>query len=292
MADLLKIAQEYVDWDPNEKTRSEISLLLSQNNTDELQKRFFPRIAFGTAGLRGAMKAGYAYMNDLTVIQAAQGLCAYLQKNVKDISKMGVCVGYDARHNSKRYAEWTAAVFLTQKIKVYLFSEFVPTPFVAYGTPNLGCAAGVMVTASHNPKDDNGYKVYWGNGCQIISPVDKGIYNSINENLKPWEALSLDILNNNNELLVDPLKQINERYFQDIQKWCFMKSENASASLKIGYTAMHGVGARFSAQSFSSFGLKPFFTTPLQNDPDPEFPTVAFPNPEEGKGALVTNLSF
>lgn len=155
-------AEEYVRWEPNADSKKEVETVLEEYkhsksavSSAELNTRFSGRIAFGTAGLRAEMKAGYVFMNDLTVMQASQGLCAYLLNEVPDVKKRGVVVGYDGRHNSKRFAELTTAVFLSRDIPVSLFSSMVPTPFVAYAS-GRGVAAGVMVTASHNPKQDNG----------------------------------------------------------------------------------------------------------------------------------------
>lgn len=275
---------KWLQWDRNEETIKEIKDLVANNNEAELKARLAKRIAFGTAGLRGPMQAGFACMNDLTVIQASQGLCKYLQTLVSDLKQRGVVVGYDGRHHSKEFAEWTAATFLSQGIKVYLFSTLVPTPFVSFATPHLKCAAGVMVTASHNPKDDNGYKVYWDNGCQINVPHDKGISDCIEQNLAPWEYNKAELLKS--ELLQDPTETISAAYLKEIvEKCCFHKSENTQA-VPVTYTAMHGVGAQWVAKAFEAFSLSPFIPVPQQVVPDAEFPTVAFPNPEEGKGAL------
>lgn len=150
-----------------------------------LSKRLLSRLTFGTAGLRGVMQAGFNSMNDLVVIQSAQGLLQYVLKCFPDKADRanGIVVGYDGRYNSKRFAELTAAVFLNSGITVWLYSEMVATPFIPFAIFEKNCMAGVMVTASHNPKEDNGYKVYWQNSAQIITPHDKNIEKSILENL-------------------------------------------------------------------------------------------------------------
>lgn len=278
-----ELCDKWLEWDKNPSTRAEIQALLDSGNNAELEKRMLPRIAFGTAGLRGRMEAGFSGMNDLTVIQASQGLCVYIQETHPDTSA-GIIVGYDGRHNSKRFAELTAATFLHKDIPVYLFDSVIPTPLVAFGVTNKKCMAGIVITASHNPKADNGYKVYWNNGCQISFPVDVGVTKGIQANLVPWP---IDV---DNVYSHSKLKAVNEEvvadYMTNAQKWCFNRETNAAESVKITYTAMHGVGLRMAERVYQAFGLNPFIQVKEQVQPDPEFPTVEFPNPEEGEGAL------
>lgn len=224
-------------------------------------------------------------MNDLTVIQASQGLCLHLMEEHKG-NNFSVVVGYDARHNSRRYALRTATSFLLKGVRVYLFGDICCTPFVPFAVTKLGCAAGVMVTASHNPKEDNGYKVYGANGAQIISPTDKHISDTILANLEPWEgAWSADLVKG--PLCSDELAQVGDAYFASIVS---SRRGGPRTGVKFAYTAMHGVGHRFALRSFAAFGLEPFVPVPEQIEPDPEFPTVAYPNPEEGAGALTLSM--
>jgi phosphomannomutase len=293
--DLQTKIDEWLKWDPNPRTKAEIEKLVEEKNAQELRARLLKRISFGTAGLRGRMCAGFINMNDVTVIQASQGLCRYLEEKVPDIKEKGVVVGHDHRHNSRRFGELTAAAFLSQGIKVYLLGRerkvVVPTPFVPVGVALKHAAAGIMITASHNPKEDNGYKVYWDNACQIIEPHDKGIAAAIEKNLAPWEE-SADVeglLNRSaaSGLLIDNLEEVAEYYYTTIrQKYSFLADENAKSNLKIVYTAMHGVGGVWTKKAFQAFNLPDFIEVREQIEPDPDFPTVAFPNPEEGKGAL------
>jgi phosphoglucomutase len=192
--DIKELAKEWLELDQDKSTREEIYQLLHHGNTTELELRLRSRIAFGTAGLRGPMQAGFACMNSLTVIQASQGLAAYLLKTEHDVKKRGVVIGRDARHNSEKFAKLTAAAFVAKGIKVWWYETPSHTPLVPFGVRELGAAAGVMVTASHNPAKDNGYKVYWSNGCQIIPPHDTGIAQAILENLKPvtWDTSIID----------------------------------------------------------------------------------------------------
>ncbi|CAL4228863.1 unnamed protein product, partial [Meganyctiphanes norvegica] len=171
----------------NKATREEINSMVSSGSFDDLKKILLNRMKFGTAGLRGRMAAGYANMNDLVIIQTSQGFAKYILSSLPDATTKGVVIGHDSRHNSHRFARLAACAFLKCDIKVYLLGKICPTPFVAFSVRQLGAAAGIMVTASHNPKEDNGYKVYWDNGAQIIPPHDSGIQTCIEQNLTPWD---------------------------------------------------------------------------------------------------------
>ncbi|XP_071949957.1 phosphopentomutase-like [Antedon mediterranea] len=276
----------WLQWDKNENTRKTISDLADCKNTDELHKLFDKRIAFGTAGLRAAMGAGFARMNDLTIIQTTQGLVKHAIEAVPDCKSRGVVVGFDSRHNSSRFAKLTVSILLQEGVKVYYFSSIVPTPYVPYTVKKYQCAAGIMITASHNPKEDNGYKVYWQNGAQITSPTDKNIANLIESNLEPWSSSWDTSIMSTSSLLECPLDDINNLYMKDIQQYCIYRDINKSSQVKFTYTPMHGVGLQYAQKAFKAFDLSPFIAVPQQSEPDPEFPTVKFPNPEEGKSAL------
>ena len=244
---------------------------------------------FGTAGLRGRMGAGYAFMNDLVIIQTSQGLAKYLLEIDNTCKDKGVIIGFDGRHNSFRFAQLTANAFLSLGIKVYLFSAVVPTPFVAFAIKTLSATAGVMVTASHNPKDDNGYKVYFSNGAQITSPHDKNIQKHILDNLKPQKNVWVNNPRNDNKC-IDPLDVISNNYFSIIESKVFDKKAIEESNLRITYTPLHGVGHNYLTEGLRVCGFKNYFPVESQMKPDPEFPTVVFPNPEEGKGVLVLKL--
>jgi len=250
----------------------------------ELRKMFFPRIAFGTAGLRSRMAPGYGNINDLVVLQTTQGLAEYMLEVNPEAKAQGVVVGYDGRHNSRRFAEITAAVMLSEGIEVHLFQCLTATPLVAYAVKELKLAAGIMITASHNPKDDNGYKLYWDNGAQIIPPHDTAIAASIMANLKPKQEYVFDA---SHPLLKNPTHIIEKYMTQIAELYSFYKDTNKDAKLKVTFTAMHGVGARYVTEAFRAFDLPAYVDVKEQNTPDPDFSTVKFPNPEEGKGALA-----
>ncbi|KAI0320187.1 hypothetical protein OF83DRAFT_1081771 [Amylostereum chailletii] len=279
----------------NPETRREIADLWSQGETKQLEGRLRSRIEFGTAGLRGRMEAGWARMNDLIVIQSSQGLCEYVKKTIPNAAQRGVVIGHDHRHNSEQWARLTAATFVAKGMKTYLLRGLVHTPMVPFSVKRLDAACGVMITASHNPKDDNGYKVYWENAVQvgspqgnlIISPHDTGISTSIKANLDvvTWDAESFAF----SPLYIDKTSELVDAYFEYIQSLCTSRSSNTSSDLKFVNTSMHGVSHPFVARGFSDFGFPPFTPVEEQKNPDPEFPTVKFPNPEE-KGALVRAL--
>ncbi|KAI8333695.1 hypothetical protein BC941DRAFT_434208 [Chlamydoabsidia padenii] len=284
-AKLNTLVEEWLRLDKNETTRQEIANLQAANNTTELEKRLAQRIEFGTAGLRARMEAGFARMNDLTVLQASQGLAMYIEQNVKNAKTRGVVIGHDHRHNSDSFARLTAAAFIQRGFKVWYYHDLVHTPLVPYTIKKLNAAGGVMITASHNPKDDNGYKVYWENACQIIPPHDEGIAASILQHLEPWgwDHSLVDT----SDLCVDPTGQgVIDAYFEEVAALSSYSDDNAKSNVKFVYTAMHGVGTPFAERAFDSFKLAPFIPVKEQVQPDPDFPTVAFPNPEEGKGSL------
>lgn len=289
MASTTELATQWLQWDRNPKTRSEIESLIEAKNDAKLEQLLRTRLEFGTAGLRAAMGAGNSRMNDVTVIQAAQGLAAYLKAVNPSSSTISIAIGHDARHNSERFAELSVNVFLAAGFQVYAFRQIVPTPFVPFAVRHFQCHAGVMVTASHNPKEDNGYKVYWKNGAQIISPIDSGIAAAIEAHLEPqpssWERLP-------SLTPVESFDTIFQHYFASLEPLCHHREINVASSVKFTYTAMHGVGTQFTTESLRRFGVEgnSLVYVAEQVQPDPDFPTVAFPNPEEGKSAL--NLSF
>ncbi|KAG5645035.1 hypothetical protein DXG03_007214 [Asterophora parasitica] len=282
MSSLKDLVDEWLRLDQNQQTRQDIQTLWNAGNTEELERRMRVRIEFGTAGLRGKMEAGWARMNDLIIIQASQGLCAYALAHVDNAATRGVVIGHDHRHNSERWAGLTAAAFIASGVKVYLLQGIVHTPMVPYSVKRLSAACGVMITASHNPKQDNGYKVYWENAVQIIGPHDEGIADSIKANLRPqsWDVNTATL----SSLFTDVTAQMHEGYFKQLNQLNLSREANTKLNVKFVNTSMHGVSDRFVAEAFSSFGFAPYAPVKEQQQPDPEFPTVRFPNPEE-KGA-------
>ncbi|XP_072352656.1 phosphopentomutase [Scyliorhinus torazame] len=287
---------QWLQWDKNPKTLAEVRQLNCEKDIDRLQECFGSRMKFGTAGMRSTMGPGFSHMNDLTIIQTTQGLCRCLEKLFPDVKDRGVVIGFDARahppsgSSSQRFARFAATVLVSQGIPVYLFSQITPTPFVPFTVSQLKLCAGIMVTASHNPKQDNGYKVYWDNGAQIIAPHDQEIAQAIDENLVPWSESWNDKLVDCSPLIKDPYENMKNKYLECLQKHCFHRDINKATKLKFVHTSVHGVGHEFVQAALTTFNFTPPIAVPEQKDPDPEFPTVKYPNPEEGKDVL--NLSI
>ncbi|EGO21670.1 hypothetical protein SERLADRAFT_440916 [Serpula lacrymans var. lacrymans S7.9] len=273
------LVKEWLRLDKNSSTRAEIEHLWKNDAIEELERRMRPRIEFGTAGLRGKMEAGWSRINDLIVIQASQGLCAYVLEHVDNVINRGVVVGHDHRHNSERWAQLTAAVFIANNIKVYLHRGLVHTPLVPFTVKRTHAACGIMITAereamiaSHNPKQDNGYKVYWENAVQIIGPHDKGISDSIKVNLEPL-AWTTDQIHAS-ALCLDRTQEMEDEYFSSLTSLNISRSLNSASEIKYVNTSMHGVSHPFVSRAFKTFGFAPFIPVKEQQEPDPEFPTV------------------
>lgn len=274
----------WLKHDKNPETRQEVLDDIKQSKWEKLKKIMLHRQKFGTAGLRGRMGAGYMCMNDVVVLQTAQGLCSYVKKvcNQKQLQN-GVVVGFDGRYNSKRFAELTTKVFISSSIPVHLFSTVCPTPLVSFATILYGATAGVMVTASHNPKEDNGYKVYWGNGSQVITPHDDNILDEVWSCLHiPDEHWNIEAIRTHN-LVKDCTEEVTTKYMEYIKSLLHEEilENNRKAQINMVYSAMHGVGYQCIVNAFQAANLKPPISVKQQQDPNPDFPTVKFPNPEE-----------
>ncbi|EKV19312.1 Phosphoglucomutase, putative [Penicillium digitatum PHI26] len=273
------------DWNIQDPTtRVEIEQLRDSNATEELEKRLQNRIEFGTAGLRGRMAAGFSCMNSLIVIQASQGLAKFIRDKRPEIAPNGVVIGHDARHNSAKFAALAANAFIAQRIPVYFFDEEGPTPMVAFGVNHFGAAAGIMVTASHNPPQDNGYKVYSSNGAQINRPEDGEIAQSIQENLEPWPTAWAE-LQPGEFLRADSYQTLLPHYSSQVTKFTKSTVTDWQPPRPFAYTPLHGVGGLVLPTLCRSLGINTFSSVAAQEKPDPDFPTVKFPNPEEA-GAL------
>jgi len=279
---LLAHAQAWHAQDPDPETREELAKLIADKNEAELSSRFDSRLAFGTAGLRGELGAGPNRMNRVLVAQAAAGIGRYL---LAKESKPSVVIGYDGRVNSDIFAKDSAEVLAGMGVRVLLLDQLGPTPLVSFATRALGMSAGIMVTASHNPPRDNGYKVYLGgsfNGSQIITPVDTEIALEISK-VAETETFASLTKSSDYELIG---AQIREEYLKSVLA---VGGKVVKKSLKIVYTPMHGVGWGTVEPIFARAGSEALITVDQQLQPDGSFPTVAFPNPEE-PGAL--DLAF
>ncbi|MGW7663948.1 phospho-sugar mutase [Streptomyces sp. NPDC054756] len=276
--DLIARAQAWLAEDPDPETRAELAALLDAGNTDELAARFAGTLQFGTAGLRGELGAGPLRMNRSVVIRAAAGLAAYLRKQGHTDGL--VVIGYDARHKSADFARDTAAVMTGAGLRAAVLPRPLPTPVLAYAIRHLGAVAGVEVTASHNPPRDNGYKVYLGDGSQIVPPADAEIaaeiaaIASLHDIPRPdtgWETLDDGVL---------------DAY---LARTDAVLAADSPRTARTVYTAMHGVGKDVLLAAFARAGFPAPALVAEQAEPDPDFPTVAFPNPEE-PGAM--DLAF
>jgi len=270
--DLLATARAWADADPHAGDRAEIEALIEAENREELGRRFAGPLTFGTAGLRGPLRAGPAGMNAAVVTRAAAGLARHLADSGH--AGGGVVIGFDARRRSDEFAHISAAVLAGAGFAVQVLPKALPTPVLAYTVRHLGCVAGVMVTASHNPPDDNGYKVYLGDGAQLVPPADRQIESAIAAVGPARDVpLSDDWLTLGDEVQAD--------YVAAVIDALQPSRVPTRGDVTVAYTAMHGVGAETTRAVFAAAGLAEPVSVPEQDAPDPTFRTVAFPNPEE-----------
>lgn len=277
--------QHWLKNDPDPRTQAQLQALIDSGNEAELATRFAGRLAFGTAGLRGVVGVGPMGMNRLVIHQTSAGLGAYLLEQIPDAAERGVVIGYDGRHDSRTFAHDTASVLTAMGIKVRLTANVAPTPLVAFGVKHFNAAAGIVVTASHNPPQYNGYKVYWENGAQIIPPHDSGIAAKIA--LAATQAIAL--MEQADAIKQGKLIWLQDDYYQIYRRSLMhakvLQNHTAPESVSLAYTAMHGVGADMAETVLKDAGFTQVYSVVAQREPDGDFPTVNFPNPEE-KGAM------
>jgi phosphomannomutase len=290
LTELLERARAWAAHDPDPKTRAEIEALLAAPDPEatDLADRFAASLEFGTAGLRGIIAGGPNRMNRAVVLRTTWGLAKYLREAVSDATERGVVIGFDGRRMSREMAEDTACALAAAGIPAKLFTDVAPTPLTAFAVGRLGCAAGVMVTASHNPPEYNGYKAYWGNGAQIVPPIDVGIATAIASAPPADEVPRMPIDEARHKGLVTMVgEELEREYLAEVRKLSLRA--DGDRSLSIVYTPMHGVGDKLARLAFDQAGFANVVSVPEQQKPDGAFPTVEFPNPEE-KGAM--DLSF
>jgi phosphomannomutase len=270
----------WVSDDPERETSIEALALLVADDTAGLSDRFEAQLEFGTAGLRGLLGAGPNRMNRAVVRRTTAGLCAYLLRTVPHAHALGLVIARDGRVGSDVFAMDAARVAMGMGFLVHYFTELAPTPLCSYAVKDLGAAAGVMVTASHNPREYNGYKVYWSNAAQIIPPHDSGIAEAIAA-IPSVKGLSLvdQEAGRTLGLFRTVAADVTDRYFESIKALDFGRPQDKS--LRIAYTAMHGVGAPFARRALQEGGFSNVTSVRTQEQPDGTFPTVRFPNPEE-----------
>ncbi len=277
--------KHWLEQDPDPRTRAQLQALIDSHNDTELTARFAGRLEFGTAGLRGVVGAGSMGMNRLVIRQTSAGLGAYLLEQIPDAAERGVVIGYDGRHDSQIFAHDTASVLTAMGIKVRLTAKVAPTPLVAFGVKHFNAAAGIVVTASHNPPQYNGYKVYWENGAQIITPHDAGIAAQIERAATqdiPFleQAVAIEL-----GKLTWLLDDYFDAYLRAIKNAAVLQHHTVPDKVSIAYSAMHGVGAEMAEAALKDAGFTHVYSVAAQREPDGDFPTVNFPNPEE-KGAM------
>ena len=272
----------------DDATRAEVKAMLDNPDKTPLIDAFYRSLEFGTGGLRGIMGAGTNRMNIYTVGAATQGLANYLNAAFKDLDQIAVVVGHDCRNNSRLFAETSANIFSANGIKVYLFDDMRPTPEMSFAIRHLGCQSGIILTASHNPKEYNGYKAYWDDGAQVLAPHDKGIIDEVNK------VGVADIKFEGNPALIEVIgKEIDDIYLEQVKTLsidpaCIARQKD----LKIVYTPLHGTGMMLIPQSLKLWGFENVHTVPEQMVKSGDFPTVVSPNPENGEAlTMALNLA-
>ena len=278
--------EEYKKWcespEFDEETKKE--LLAIKDDEKEIEDRFYKELEFGTAGLRGVIGAGTNRMNKYTVGKATQGLANYiLEQGTKD---KGVAISYDSRRMSKEFSMQTALILNANGIKTYLFENLRPVPELSFAVRELGCTAGVMITASHNPPKYNGYKVYWDDGSQIVAPRDKDIIAKVRAVESYQEIKEITRKEAEEKGLFHLIgKEMDDKYLSVLKSKVLNPEivKEEGKTLKVVYTPLHGTGNTVAERLLNEIGLENVYVVPEQKDPDGEFPTVSYPNPEDKK---------
>ena len=266
------------------ETQAEVRRMLDNPDKSELIDAFYKDLEFGTGGLRGIMGAGSNRMNIYTVGAATQGLSNYLNKNFKDREQISVVVGHDCRNNSRKFAEISADIFSANGIKVYLFEDMRPTPEMSFAIRHLGCQSGIILTASHNPKEYNGYKAYWDDGAQVLAPHDKGIIEEVAK-----VSSVADIRFEGNKDLIQVIgKEVDDEYLRQVQGISIDPEViRRQKDLCIVYTPIHGTGMMLIPESLRRWGFENVHCVPEQMVKDGNFPTVVSPNPENAEALTL-----
>lgn len=277
-------AKEWLDPFFDENTRSIVSDWI-KNDSPELEEAFYKDLEFGTGGMRGIMGVGTNRINNYTIGKATLGLARYLVEQFPN-EEISVAIAYDSRNNSKEFARIAAGVLASNNIKTYLFNELRPTPILSYAVRELNCNAGIVITASHNPKEYNGYKVYWNDGGQLVPPHDKGVMDAVKK-----VAAFNEIDFNGNEDLINYIDDAVERSYIERVKNIIPKNEIADRTLPIVFTSLHGTGITLIPKILSEIGFTTIYSVKEQEVPNGDFPTVASPNPEE-RSALAMAIEL
>ena len=276
--EVISRAQVWLNGNYNEETKAEVKRMMDAEDKTELIECFYRDLEFGTGGLRGIMGVGTNRMNIYTVGAATQGLSNYLKAQFPDVPQISVVIGHDCRNNSRLFSEISANIFSANGIKVYLFEDLRPTPEASFAIRHLGCQSGIILTASHNPKEYNGYKAYWNDGAQMIAPHDKNVIT---------EVLNItnvdDIKFQGNPELIEIIGEAIDNAFIEKIKTITLSPDSIkrNSDLKIVYTPIHGTGVKLVPQALREFGFTNIIPVPEQNVVSGDFPTVVSPNPEE-----------
>ncbi len=276
---------EYRKWlespHVDEETKNELRSIA--NNDEEIKERFLFELEFGTAGLRGKIGAGTNRMNIYTVGKATQGLAEYILSRGEEYAKRGVVIAYDVRRMSREFARTTAQILAANGVQVYLFDDIRPTPILSYAVRHLKTASGIVITASHNPPEYNGYKVYWEQGSQIMDDIAEPIEENIRKIDDFGKIKKMDFDEAISKGLIKIVgKEIDEAYFEKVLSLS-LNDENIDKNISIIYTPLHGTGGRFVRYILTKRGFTNFTIIPEQEEPNGEFPTVEYPNPEDLK---------
>ena len=273
----LVAAESWLSDEYDAQTRERVRYLID-NDRKELEESFYRHLEFGTGGLRGIMGVGTNRMNKYTVGMATQGVANYMKANFKNLDKIKVAISYDCRNNSREFAQITANVFAANGFRVYLFDSLRPTPELSYTIRHFGCQGGVMITASHNPKEYNGYKAYWEDGAQVTSPHDTNIIDQVLKITSPAQVL----FSCENPDIVTIGEDVDKAYLKDIST-LFLSPESVKRhqDLKIVYTPLHGTGVKLVPEALEMIGFRNIYKVEEQCVNDGNFPTVKSPNPEE-----------
>ncbi len=278
--EIIKLANEYMEKEQDSTFKNQVKKLLDDGNFIELEDCFYKNLDFGTGGIRGVIGGGFNRMNPYIIRKVTQGLATYINKAAAG-RQVSVVLAHDSRRCSRLFAETASAVFCGNGIKTFLFTSLRPTPELSFAVRRLGCISGVVVTASHNPAEYNGYKVYWDDGGQVVPPHDHAIITEVNS-VTDIKSISLDEASSKGLFqLID--KEVDDAFLTMV-KGCALRPElirKEGKNLKVVYTPLHGAGRVWVEKALRDLGIE-VVTVPEQAEPDGEFPTVKFPNPEEG----------
>ena len=271
-------AQIWLDGNYDAETKAQVKKLMDADDKTDLIEAFYRDLEFGTGGLRGIMGVGSNRMNIYTVGAATQGLSNYLKAQFPEVAQISVAIGHDCRNNSRKFAEISANIFSANGIKVYLFEDLRPTPEISFAIRHFGCQSGIILTASHNPKEYNGYKAYWNDGAQLVAPHDVNVITEV-EKIKDVSDIKFE----GNPALIEIIgEEIDQIYIEKIKTLILSPDAiERNKNLKIVYTPIHGTGIKLIPRTLREYGFTNIIDVPEQNVICGDFPTVVSPNPEE-----------